>query len=229
MERQRRRDTFSPTARDGKEAGISEQSSGRCLPSSSPQAPQPSGLLMQLNNPVEMGDPLMWVRGTAIFQPFAALVLWKHFAGSRLISSGVRKDIWIAFGATIVGGLFLAYVAYWFLSLIRDRKSTDSLMNLHGSATWANREDIKKLGLLDATDGVYIGGWRDPDTARNPLSVALGRGTRPVVRPQPKRQGRVCHHSDALPMAAKRLCLRPERRELGSYSRVSATRSGSAF
>ena len=49
-------------------------------------------LAIQLNNPVEMGDSILWVRGTAIFQPFAALVLWKHFAGSQLISSGVRKD-----------------------------------------------------------------------------------------------------------------------------------------
>ena len=57
-------------------------------------------LAIQLNNPVEMGYPILWVRGTAIFQPFAALVLWKHYAGSRLISTGVRKDLWIAFGAT---------------------------------------------------------------------------------------------------------------------------------
>jgi len=37
------------------------------------------------------------------------------------------------FEATILGGIFLAYLAYWFLSLICDHKSTDSLMNLHGS------------------------------------------------------------------------------------------------
>jgi hypothetical protein len=86
-------------------------------------------LAAQLNNPVEMGDPIVWFHGVAVFQPFAGLVLWKHFAGSRLISSTVRKEIWIAFGATILGGLFLAYLVYWFLSLIRDRKSTDSLMN----------------------------------------------------------------------------------------------------
>jgi hypothetical protein len=65
-------------------------------------------LAAQLNNPVEMGDPIVWFHGVAVFQPFAGLVLWKHFAGSRLISSAVRKEIWIAFGATILGGLFLA-------------------------------------------------------------------------------------------------------------------------
>jgi type IV secretion system protein VirD4 len=123
-----------------------------------------------------------------VYQPFAALDLWKHFAGSRLISSGVRKDIWIAFGATVAGGLFLAYLTYWFLSLIRDRKSTDSLMNLHGSATWATRGDIEKLGLLDATDGVYIGGWRDPKT--EDIHYLLHSGAEPVLLFAPSRSGK---------------------------------------
>jgi type IV secretion system protein VirD4 len=52
----------------------------------------------------------VWFHGVAVFQPFAGLLLWKHFAGSRLISSAARKEIWIAFGATILGGLFLAYL-----------------------------------------------------------------------------------------------------------------------
>ena len=145
-------------------------------------------LAAQLNNPVEMGDPIVWFHGAAVFQPFAGLVLWKHFAGSRLISSAVRKEIWIAFGATILGGLFLAYLAYWFLSLIRDRKSTDSLMNLHGSATWANRHDIQKLGLFDANDGVYVGGWRDPDTQE--IHYLLHSGAEPVLLFAPSRSGK---------------------------------------
>ncbi len=145
-------------------------------------------LAAQLNNPVEMGEPIVWFHGTAVFPPFEALVLWKHFAGTRLISSTVRKEIWIAFGATILGGLFLAYLAYWFLSLIRDRKSTDSLMNLHGSATWASRDDIQKLGLFDATDGVYVGGWRDPDTQE--IRYLLHSGAEPVLLFAPSRSGK---------------------------------------
>jgi type IV secretion system protein VirD4 len=145
-------------------------------------------LAAQLNNPIEMGDPILWFRGVAVFQPFAGLVLWKRFAGSRLISSSVRKEIWIAFGATILGGLFFAYLAYWFLSLIRDRKSTDSLMNLHGSATWAKRDDIQKLGLFDANDGVYIGGWRDPDSQE--IRYLLHSGAEPVLLFAPSRSGK---------------------------------------
>ena len=97
-------------------------------------------LAMTLGNPVEMGEPLFWFRGVGVFQPFAGIRLWSRYAGSRLISSEVRRDIWIAFAATIILGMFFAWIAYWFLSLIRDRKDTDSLQNLHGSAKWADKK-----------------------------------------------------------------------------------------
>ena len=145
-------------------------------------------LAMKLQNPVELGEPLMWVRGVAIFQPFASLGLWRRFAGNRLITSAVRKDIWFAFGGTLLGGLFVAYLAYWFLSLIRDRKSTDSLMNLHGSATWAQRDDIEKLGLMAAQDGVYVGGWQDPNTQE--VHYLLHAGAEPVLLFAPSRSGK---------------------------------------
>ena len=147
MERQRRQAMFSLTARNGREAGISDQSSERQLLLFWPPRRNRVACDSTQQSSRDGQSDSCGYGAPPIFQPFAALVLWKHYAGSRLISSGVRKDIWIAFGVTIVGGLFLAYFTYWFLSLIRDRKSTDSLMNLHGSATWAKREDIEKLGL----------------------------------------------------------------------------------
>ena len=145
-------------------------------------------LASELHNPIEMGEPLVWFHGVAIFHPFATFALWRRFAGSRLISSVVRKDIWLAFGGTILGGLVLAYLAYWFLSLIRDRKSTDNLMNLHGSATWATRGDIEQLGLLDAQDGVYVGGWRDPKTGK--IHYLLHAGAEPILLFAPSRSGK---------------------------------------
>src|SRR5271154_3272686 len=145
-------------------------------------------LAAQLGNPVEMGDPIVWFHGSAVFQPFAGLLLWKHFAGSRLISSSVRKEIWISFGATILGGLFLAYFAYWFLSLIHGRKSTDSLMNLHGAATVAHRHEIQKLRLFVMNDGVFVGGWRYPDTRE--IRSLLHTGAEPVLLFAPSRSGK---------------------------------------
>jgi type IV secretion system protein VirD4 len=145
-------------------------------------------LAIRLGNPIEMGEPLFWFKGAGVFQPFAGIRLWSRYAASRLISSEVRRDIWIAFAATIFFGLFLAWIAYWFLSIIRDRKDTDSLQNLHGSAKWADRNAIEELGLLDATDGVYIGGWRDPNTQE--LRYLIHSGAEPVLLFAPSRSGK---------------------------------------
>ncbi len=82
----------------------------------------------------------LWCHGVAVFQPFcwpcaveALCEQSPHPVPPCGMISGLRsaRRFW--------SGLFLAYFAYWFLSLIRDRKSTDSLMNLHGSATRAKR------------------------------------------------------------------------------------------
>ncbi len=145
-------------------------------------------LAYKLHNPLELGKPVFTVGSVAVFQPFAVLSLWRRFAGSRIISWHVRADIWLAFGFTLAAGCILAYFSYWLLSVTRDNKSTDSLMNLHGSAKWATREEIKKLGLMDAGDGVYIGGWRDPDTQQ--LHYLLHSGTEPVLLFAPSRSGK---------------------------------------
>src|SRR5215469_1597417 len=145
-------------------------------------------LAVALGNPVEMGEPFFWFKGVGFFQPFAGIRLWSRYAGSRLISSAVRKDIWIAFAGTIILGMFFAWLAYWFLSLIRDRNDTDSLQNLHGSAKWADSKAIEDLGLLDATDGVYIGGWRDPATQE--LHYLIHSGAEPVLLFAPSRSGK---------------------------------------
>ncbi len=181
-------------------------------------------LAMTLGNPIEMGEPLFWFRGVGAFQPFAGIRLWSRYAASRLISSEVRRDIWIAFAATIFFGLFLAWIAYWFLSLIRDRKDTDSLQNLHGSAKWADRQAIKELGLLDATDGVYIGGWRDPNTQELRYLIHSGSRARPSLQSLPSRSGKgvsAIVGPSLVPVAPERCCLRSQRRKLGPDRRVS--------
>ena len=38
--------------------------------------------------------------------------------------------------------------------------------DLHGSAHWASREEIRATGLLGRDRGVYVGAWRDPQSKR---------------------------------------------------------------
>lgn len=118
----------------------------------------------QLHDPVELGQPLAIVHGIPLFEPWGALLLWVHFASSRFLSSDVRFYLWIGFGITTLGSFVMGWFTYWFLSLFRDRNSNQNLQNLHGSAVWADRKTIREAGLLNANDGVYVGGWRDPKT-----------------------------------------------------------------
>src|SRR5580698_3995834 len=50
-------------------------------------------LAAQLNNPVEMGDPIVWFHGVAVFQPFAGLVLWKHCGQSPHQFRRAERDL----------------------------------------------------------------------------------------------------------------------------------------
>jgi hypothetical protein len=141
-----------------------------------------------INNPVELGDPIFTYHGVGIFLPFGALKLWVRYAGSPRISREARLDLWIAFGITIMGGFLAAGLAYWFSSIIRDRKSTENLQDLHGSAEWADEKTIKDTGLLTATDGVYVGAWREPKTKH--LHYLLHAGPEPVLLFAPTRSGK---------------------------------------
>jgi type IV secretion system protein VirD4 len=145
-------------------------------------------LAAALSNPMELGEPLFVYRGLGVFPPFGALKLWSHFAGSPQISKQVREDLWIGCGVTVVGGFLAASLAYWFMSLIRDRDSTENLENLHGSAEWADKKTITETGLLTATDGVYVGAWREPVTRH--LHFLLHAGPEPVLVFAPTRSGK---------------------------------------
>lgn len=145
-------------------------------------------LAAALSNPMELGESLFVYRGVGVFPPFGALKLWIRFAGSPQISKQVRKDLWMGFGLTVVGGFLAAALAYWFVSLIRDRKSTENLENLHGSAEWADNKTIEETGLLTATDGVYVGAWREPVTRH--LHFLLHAGPEPVLVFAPTRSGK---------------------------------------
>jgi type IV secretory pathway TraG/TraD family ATPase VirD4 len=134
-------------------------------------------LAATLSNLIELGEPFFVYRGVGVFPPFGALKLSIRFAGSKHISKQVREDLWIGFGVTVVGGFLAACLAYWFVSLVRDRDSIENLENFHGSAEWADKKTIKDTGLLTATDGVYVGAWREPVTRHLHLYKSINEGT----------------------------------------------------
>jgi type IV secretion system protein VirD4 len=102
-----------------------------------------------------LGAPLMTLRPVGpVYAPWDFILWvwkWRDVVAARpVFQSGVRifeyPTLIVGLAAMIVVGLTR-----------RGRSHTD---DLHGSAHWASRREIKATGLLDTGDGVYVGAWR---------------------------------------------------------------------
>ncbi len=79
-------------------------------------------------------------------------------------------------------GLFISALSS---SLLSNRSYGDK--HLHGSARWADREDIKEAGLMDNHEGVYVGGWEDENGV---LHYLRHNGPEHVLTYAPTRSGK---------------------------------------
>lgn len=62
----------------------------------------------------------------------------------------------------IAGSLMnLAMAAWWRLGRKYFGRKAKPIVDLHGSARWANANEIKDMGLIDQAHGIYVGAWRD--------------------------------------------------------------------
>ncbi|ECW1494860.1 conjugal transfer protein TraG, partial [Salmonella enterica] len=86
-------------------------------------------------------------------------------------------------GATVAaGGLVLT-------ALTSMMKANSSKANeyLHGSARWADEQDIKAAGLLGNDEGVYVGAWEDKN---GQLQYLRHNGPEHVLTYAPTRSGK---------------------------------------
>ena len=102
-----------------------------------------------------LGTPLLTLRPVGpIYAPWDFILWawkWRDVVAARpVFQSGVRifefPTLIVGLAAMIVVGL--------------SRRSGFHTDDLHGSAHWMSRREIKATGLLDAGDGVYVGAWR---------------------------------------------------------------------
>ncbi len=102
-----------------------------------------------------LGAPLMRLPSLGpIYAPWDFLLWawkWRDAVAARpVFQTGVRifeyPTLVMGVAAMIVVGL--------------SRRGGFHTDDLHGSAHWASRREIKTTGLLDAGDGVYVGAWR---------------------------------------------------------------------
>ena len=103
-----------------------------------------------------LGRPLLRSQSGGIYEPFAWIVWGWHNSTSQ--DPRVRKPLFegemIVFaGSFVCVGLFFAAASR------RSQKLMKNADDLHGSARWAAESDIRDTGLVDAKQGVYVGGW----------------------------------------------------------------------
>lgn len=96
----------------------------------------------------DIGTPLY----SHAYQPFA-WIGWMnlYFEGYKTF-----------FTPVLLGWLALAILTFilLFISIIRIR-SAKGHSDVHGTARWAEKQDIENMSLIKQKDGVYIGSWKD--------------------------------------------------------------------
>src|SRR5262252_7349470 len=103
-----------------------------------------------------LGAPLVRTKVGGIYQPFGWVVWGWHNSTSQ--DPRVRRPLFL--GEMIVFAGSCACVGLFFIAASRrSRKLMENADDLHGSARWANEEDIRATGLMDAQHGVYVGAW----------------------------------------------------------------------
>jgi len=132
-----------------------------------------------------LGAPLLRSGAIAVYQPFEWIAWGWRYCTSR--EPRIREPLFhgemIAFG----GSLITAF-AFFLLANRRAQKLSENAEDIHGSARWANPDDIQATGLIAARRGVYVGGWRD--TSSNHLHYLRHNGPEHVLAFAPTRSGK---------------------------------------
>lgn len=93
-----------------------------------------------------------------------------------------KKVFWL-FGFSILFSTF--FYVFFKIFAARKMKMYD---NVHGSAHFATKNEIEKMGLLNQQMGVYIGAWQDPKT--NTIKYLKHNGPEHILAFAPTRSGK---------------------------------------
>ena len=88
----------------------------------------------------------------------------------------------------VVVGSFLCIGVFFVITNRAARKLSANADDLHGSARWADSDDVKKTGLIDARRGVYVGGWCPEGSGR--LHYLRHNGPEHILAFAPTRSGK---------------------------------------
>src|SRR5215471_4320004 len=132
-----------------------------------------------------LGTPIIHYQHHFIYQPFA----WAPWLLRHGGTADPRIRLPLLSGALIVvGGAAITVFLVYGMNLRRTRRLSANAQDLHGSAPWANRSDIKETGLLDNQQGVHVGGWYNQRVGR--LQYLRHNGPEHVLAFAPTRSGK---------------------------------------
>jgi len=132
-----------------------------------------------------LGAPLLQAKSGGVYQPFSWIVWGWRYCTSQ--DERIRRPFFV--GEMIVfAGSVLCVGVFFVLAGRRARKLTENAEDLHGSARWADEDDIRDTGLLTTRHGVYVGGWRSEGKHR--MHYLRHNGPEHVLAFAPTRSGK---------------------------------------
>src|SRR5579862_7627202 len=132
-----------------------------------------------------LGEPILRAKSGGIYQPFSWIAWGWRYCTSQ--DEQIRRPFFE--GEMIVfAGSFLCVGIFFVLAGRRARKLTENAEDLHGSARWADEDDVRDTGLLTTKHGVYVGGWCPEGGHR--LNYLRHNGPEHVLAFAPTRSGK---------------------------------------
>ena len=132
-----------------------------------------------------LGRPFIQIGPMALYSPLG-WVKWLWQYGS-LPNPAVRLPL-LSGAAVVILGSIVTIGIFSVFNLRRAKRLLQNAEDLHGSARWASHKDVKATGLLDARQGVYVGGWYDDREKR--LHYLRHNGPEHVLAFAPTRTGK---------------------------------------
>ena len=132
-----------------------------------------------------LGEPSIRTRSGGVYEPFSWMIWGWHYSMSR--DERIRKPFFEG-EMIVVAGSFLSVGIFFVIATRRAQKLSENAEDLHGSARWADENDVHETGLLDAKRGVYVGGWCPG--AGDRLSYLRHNGPEHILAFAPTRSGK---------------------------------------
>jgi type IV secretion system protein VirD4 len=130
-----------------------------------------------------LGKPILKTPDATIYSPFDWIVWGWHHSTSR--DAQIRKPLFET-EMIVLGGSIVCVGIFFVAANRRARRLTENTEDLHGSARWATEDDIRKTGLLDASNGVYVGAFE----SEGRLQYLRHNGPEHVLAFAPTRSGK---------------------------------------